>query len=150
MSPSISYGACARVDVFFILGLLFCTAVTMCISLPTVEAALARVFGITPSFGLEIAILFVSALLAGVTVYLGLKKGIKRLSDINVVIALAMVAYGALVGPTSSTTARSGPWRRACWRSGCWQWAALRWRRFSAISPARSWRSPPSSSRPAG
>ena len=30
------------------------------------------------------------------------KKGIKRLSDINVVIALAMVAYGALVGPTSS------------------------------------------------
>ena len=89
-------------DVFFILGLLFCTAVTMCISLPTVEAALARVFGITPSFGLEIAILFVSALLAGVTVYLGLKKGIKRLSDINVVIALAMVAYGALVGPTSS------------------------------------------------
>lgn len=59
-------------------------------------------FGITPSFGLEIAILFVSALLAGVTVYLGLKKGIKRLSDINVVIALAMVAYGALVGPTSS------------------------------------------------
>ena len=51
-------------DVFFILGLLFCTAVTMCISLPTVEAALARVFGITPSFGLEIAILFVSALLA--------------------------------------------------------------------------------------
>lgn len=90
------------VDVFFILGLLFCTAVTMCISLPTVEAALARVFGITPSFGLEIAILFVSALLAGVTVYLGLKKGIKRLSDINVVIALAMVAYGALVGPTSS------------------------------------------------
>lgn len=75
------------VDVFFILGLLFCTAVTMCISLPTVEAALARVFGITPSFGLEIAILFVSALLAGVTVYLGLKKGIKRLSDINVVIA---------------------------------------------------------------
>jgi len=30
------------------------------------------------------------------------KKGIKRLSDINVVIALAMVAYGALVGPTAS------------------------------------------------
>ena len=41
------------VDVFFILGLLFCTAVTMCISLPTVEAALARVFGITPRSGLR-------------------------------------------------------------------------------------------------
>ena len=30
------------VDVFFILGLLFCTAVTMCISLPTVEGAGVR------------------------------------------------------------------------------------------------------------
>ena len=90
------------VDVFFILGLLFCTAVTMCISLPTVEAALAQVFGITPSFSLEVSILLVSALLAGVTVYLGLKKGIKRLSDLNVLIALGMVAYGALCGPTAT------------------------------------------------
>ncbi len=90
------------VDVFFILGLLFCTAVTMCISLPTVEAALAQVFGMTPSFSLQVSILLVSALLAGVTVYLGLKKGIKRLSDLNVVIALGMVVYGALCGPTAS------------------------------------------------
>ena len=48
-------------DVFFILGLLFCTAVTMCISLPTVEAALEQVFGIKPSFTVEIVVLIVSA-----------------------------------------------------------------------------------------
>lgn len=59
-------------------------------------------FGITPSFSLEVSILLVSALLAGVTVYLGLKKGIKRLSDLNVLIALGMVAYGALCGPTAT------------------------------------------------
>ena len=74
----------------------------MCISLPTVEAALAQVFGMTPLFSLQVSILLVSALLAGVTVYLGLKKGIKRLSDLNVVIALGMVVYGALCGPTAS------------------------------------------------
>lgn len=90
------------VDIFFILGLLFCTAVTMCISLPTVSVALSSVFGFQPSFKVELSVLVVSALIAGGSVYLGLEKGIKRLSDLNVVIALAMVAYGALCGPTAT------------------------------------------------
>lgn len=96
-------GALGRTtDVFFILGLLFCTAVTMCISLPTVEAALHTVFGITPSFGVQLGILFVSACIAGGSVWMGLDKGIKRLSDLNVIIALSMVAYGIICGPTAS------------------------------------------------
>lgn len=90
------------VDVFFILGLLFCTAVTMCISLPTVEAALDKVFGLAPSFSVQIGILLASAALAGASVWLGLDKGIKWLSNANVVIALAMIVYGALCGPTST------------------------------------------------
>ena len=89
-------------DVFFILGLLFCTAVTMCISLPTVEAALEQVFGIKPSFTVEIVVLIVSAGVAAWSVWSGLNKGIKVLSDINVIVALGMVAYGALCGPTAS------------------------------------------------
>ena len=88
-------------DIFFILGMLFCTAVTMCISLPTVEAALARVFGITPGFNVQLYILIVSASVAAWSVWSGLNKGIKVLSNINIAIALAMIGYGALVGPTS-------------------------------------------------
>ena len=89
-------------DVCFILGLLFCTAVTMCISLPTVEAALSRVFGLEPSFQMEIIILCVSAGIAAWSVWSGLNKGIKVLSNINIAIALTMVVYGALCGPTAS------------------------------------------------
>ena len=89
-------------DVFFILGLLFCTAVTMCISLPTVEAALVEVFGIKPAFSVQLCILLISAGIAGTSVYLGLDRGIKWLSNANVVIALSMVAYGALCGPTAT------------------------------------------------
>ena len=43
----------------------------------------------------------VSAFIAGGSVYMGLEKGIKRLSDLNIIIALVMVAYGAFVGPTA-------------------------------------------------
>ncbi|MBQ7456575.1 MAG: BCCT family transporter [Desulfovibrio sp.] len=88
-------------DVFFILGLLFCTAVTMCVSLPTVVAALNRVFGVTPGFTVELIVLLVSACIAGWSVWSGLDKGIKVLSDINVIIALAMVFFGFFAGPTS-------------------------------------------------
>ncbi len=89
------------VDVFFILGLLFCTAVTMCISLPTVAESLSVVFGIPVTFSLQLKILLVSALIAGTSVYLGLEKGIKRLSDLNIIIALSMVVYGAICGPSA-------------------------------------------------
>ncbi len=88
-------------DVFFILGLLFCTAVTMCVSLPTVEAALHNVFGWEPSKKLELCILIVSACIAGWSVWSGLDKGIKVLSNLNVIIALAMVTFGAVCRPTA-------------------------------------------------
>ncbi len=88
-------------DVFFILGLLFCTAVTMTVSLPTVEAALHNVFGVQPSKSLELIILVVSACIAGWSVWSGLDKGIKVLSNLNVVIALSMVVFGAVCGPTA-------------------------------------------------
>ncbi len=89
-------------DIGFIIGLIFCTAVTMCISLPTVEAALSRIFGITPSFSVQICILLVSAGLAAWSVWSGLDKGIKVLSNVNVIVAMVLVAYGAVCGPTAA------------------------------------------------
>lgn len=88
------------IDIFFILGLMFCTAVTMCISLPTVAHALNSAFGIAPTLTTQITILIFSGLIAGYTVYKGLDRGIKWLSDVNVILALVLVAYCALTGPT--------------------------------------------------
>lgn len=87
-------------DVFFILGLMFCTSVTMCISLPTVAFALQSVFGVTPSLNVQIVILAFSGLVAGYTVYKGLDRGIKWLSNFNVLLALLLVVYCFVCGPT--------------------------------------------------
>lgn len=88
------------IDVFFVLGLMFCTAATMCLSLPTVTYSLNSVFGISPGLGAQIGILVFSGIIAGFTVYKGLSRGIKWLSDFNVILALILVAYCALCGPT--------------------------------------------------
>lgn len=92
------FGRC--IDIFFILGLMFCTAVTMCISLPTVAYALNSAFGISPALGTQLYVLVFSGLVAGFTVYKGLDRGIKWLSDVNVILALVLVAYCFLTGPT--------------------------------------------------
>ena len=90
------------IDVLFIIGLLFGTASTMILSLPTVEAALAHVFGVRPSFSLEFNILAFCTVIVAVSLYFGLKKGIQTLSNINVGIAMAMILYAAVCGPTAT------------------------------------------------
>lgn len=87
-------------DVFFLLGLMFCTTVTMCISLPTVAFALQNVLGIDPGLSSQIVILLFSGLVAGYTVYKGLDRGIKWLSNFNVVLALVLVFYCFFTGPS--------------------------------------------------
>lgn len=89
------------IDCCFILGLMFCTAFTMCISLPTVEAALCKVFDLTPSLALQGKILLISGGIAAVSVYLGLKRGIQRLSDLNVIIAAILLIFVFLMGPSA-------------------------------------------------
>lgn len=88
------------IDCLFILGLMFCTAMTMCLSLPSVEAAICKVFGLTPSLELQGQILLSTILIAAVSVYLGLKRGIQMLSNFNIIIAFAMIGYVFLTGPS--------------------------------------------------
>ncbi|MDE7065189.1 MAG: BCCT family transporter [Desulfovibrionaceae bacterium] len=101
IGPRLARGVFGRcIDVFFIPGLMFCTAVTMCISLPTVAEALHEVFGVSPALFTQLIVLCFSGLVAAYTVYKGLEKGIKWLSDINVALALLLVFYCAVCGPT--------------------------------------------------
>ena len=92
------FGIC--LDVFFILGLMFCTAVTMCISLPTVAFALKSVFGISAELTTQLYVLFFSGAIAAFTVYKGLDRGIKWLSNFNIFLALVLVVYCFICGPT--------------------------------------------------
>ena len=75
---------------------------------PEVEAAteakspglFARLTGVPNGFGLEFAIIIVSVLLFGTSVWLGLRKGIKRLSEANMLLAFGLLTFVLLAGPT--------------------------------------------------
>jgi len=65
-----------------------------------IAAAVGKVTGWEVNFGLEFGVVVVSVILFATSVWLGLKKGIKRLSDINMWLAFILLAYVLVVGPT--------------------------------------------------
>jgi len=96
------HGVIARtIDFLFMVAMLGGAASGLGFSTPMIAAAIAWLFGIEATNTLEIAVVVLCISLFAVSVWLGLKKGIKRLSDINVMLAFCLLAFILLVGPTA-------------------------------------------------
>jgi BCCT family betaine/carnitine transporter len=96
------HGALARtIDFLFMVALIGGAASSLGFSTPMIAACLAWLFEIDPSFNLEVAVIGLCVVLFGGSVWFGLKRGIKRLSDINLVLAFALLLFILLVGPTA-------------------------------------------------
>jgi BCCT family betaine/carnitine transporter len=87
-------------DLIAMIALLGGAGTSLAVTLPTIASAAASLAGIETSMGLEVSITVFCVGLFGISVYLGLEKGIKRLSDFNVVLALSLLAYILVAGPT--------------------------------------------------
>ena len=97
-----SSGLVGRViDIFFVIGLIASNAAVMGISVPIVAQALSTVFGIEPTLTLQLLYLAFSACIFTASVAMGLEKGAARLANANVVIAIAVIIYAFVVGPTN-------------------------------------------------
>ncbi len=88
------------IDWLFMIGLLGGAGTSLGFSTPMIAAAVSRITGLEASFSLEFGVVAVSVFLFGASVWMGLKKGIKRLSDINIWLAFVLLGYILIVGPT--------------------------------------------------
>ncbi len=88
------------IDWLFMIGLLGGAGTSLGFSTPMIAAAISRVTGWEADFGLEFGVVVVSVAMFATSVWLGLKRGIKRLSDINMWLAFILLAYVFIVGPT--------------------------------------------------
>lgn len=89
------------VDVLFILALVGGTGTSLGLGTPMVAACVSEVFGVEQTFGLQVGILVVCVTLFAISVYLGLERGIKPLSDGSVIAAILLLAFVLMVGPTN-------------------------------------------------
>ncbi|NIM69701.1 MAG: BCCT family transporter [Xanthomonadales bacterium] len=88
------------IDLCFMIGLIGGAGSSLGFSTPMISALLGRLTGLTAGFGMEFGVITASVALFSVSVWLGLRRGIKRLSEFNLWLALALLAFVLLAGPT--------------------------------------------------
>lgn len=88
------------VDVIAILGTLFGVATSLGYGVTQINAGLNTLFGIDISVPVQIVLIAVITLMATTSVLAGLDKGIRRLSQINLYLALGLLAFVLIMGPT--------------------------------------------------
>ena len=88
------------IDLLFMIGLLGASGTSLGIGTPMVAAAIDGLLGTGTSFGVKLVIILICSSVFATSVYLGLSKGIKRLSNFNVSLAFLFLAFLLLAGPT--------------------------------------------------
>ncbi len=89
------------IDVFFIVGILGGASTSLGLSTPMIAEGAAQLFGIARSFGLDIAIILGCAVIFSISVYKGLDRGIRILSNFNFILAFIFLGFVFLAGDTA-------------------------------------------------
>lgn len=88
-------------DIIFIFGLLGGAATSLALGVPMITAGIERLTGLDgDNMVMRGAILFIITALFAYSSYSGLKKGIKVLSDWNVILSFVLLGFVLIVGPT--------------------------------------------------
>ncbi len=88
------------IDVLFVFGMLGGGATTLGLAAPLINEGVHELFGAPRNLVTQIIVLLVCTSVFGASAYAGLKKGIQTLSNINLWLALLLLAFVFIVGPT--------------------------------------------------
>ena len=88
------------IDVLFVFGMLGGGATTLGLAAPLINEGAHELFGAPRNLGTQIVVLLVCTAIFGASAYAGLKAGIQRLSNINLWLALSLLAFVFFAGPT--------------------------------------------------
>ncbi|ALX48839.1 BCCT family transporter [Lentibacillus amyloliquefaciens] len=86
-------------DIVFLVSILSGAAVTLGLGAPIVTYNLAELLNIGQSFTLTLIVTIVWVFLFSISAYLGIEKGIKRLSTLNMYLAAAFALFVMIIGP---------------------------------------------------
>ena len=81
------------VDTFATLGTIFGVATTLGFGVTQINSGLNYLFGIQQSIGIQVGLIIFVTFLASLSVGFGLDKGIKRLSELNLVLAVVLLLF---------------------------------------------------------
>ncbi len=88
------------VDLLFIIGLIGTAATGLGLGTSVVASSIHRLTGIEDGLPLQATVIVLASVLIAISVYRGLDRGIKVLSNVNAVLAIALIAFVFVAGPT--------------------------------------------------
>ena len=88
------------IDILAVFATIFGLVTSLGFGAEQAAAGLDFLFGIPAGNGTKIALVVVISLIAMASVVLGVEKGVKRLSEANMILAMALLAFVIAVGPT--------------------------------------------------
>ena len=89
------------IDILYIIGMVAGVGTSLGLGTPLVAELITKIFGVPHTLSLDGWIIIAWIALFSTSVYLGLQKGIKVLSDIRVYLAFGVIIFVAVFGPTS-------------------------------------------------
>lgn len=88
------------VDIFATIGTVFGVATTLGFGVTQINSGLNYLIGLEQSITIQVILIIVVSILASLSVFFGLDKGIKRLSELNIVLAVILLLFVFIAGPT--------------------------------------------------
>lgn len=88
------------VDIFAVVGTTFGVATSLGFGTSQVNAGLHYLFGLPVSTGNQVLLMFAITAIAALSVVSGLDKGVRRLSEINMLLAIALLLLIFILGPS--------------------------------------------------
>lgn len=88
------------VDTFATIGTVFGVATTLGFGVTQINSGLNYLIGIEQSAQTQVILIIAVSAMASLSIFLGLDKGIKRLSELNLMLALALLLFVFFAGPS--------------------------------------------------
>ncbi|WP_160112535.1 BCCT family transporter [Salicibibacter kimchii] len=88
------------IDIITIVGLIGVVGTSIGLVAPMVARFIGELFNIPVTFGLLVIVIALWVIIFGTSVYVGLNKGIKRLSNFNIILVIVITAFVFIAGPT--------------------------------------------------
>ncbi len=88
------------IDFLYMLNIIGGAGTSLGLSTPMISAAFAEFAGYERTFSLDVAVVVACIAIFGTSAYLGLERGFKRMSDATMVLALLLLLFVLIVGPT--------------------------------------------------
>ncbi|WP_156761745.1 choline BCCT transporter BetT [Microbacterium karelineae] len=97
----INGGVGHAVDIAAMLGTIFGIATSLGIGVAQLSYGLHFMFGLPDNLTMQIALIALAVVMATISVVSGVDKGIRRLSEINIILAISLLAFVLITGKTT-------------------------------------------------